>query len=145
MLQFVYREPSAAQAQLMATHNLGGHGPHSSFDVVKYMADYKEKMRPTIVAAMKAGVHYANVTAVPAYCVGDVAHHIAQSAYNMFNDDMVFAIYEAVTGVLENTLEPLPSRPTPSRAPTTCSPSPPAPPPVRRRTSCGWTASPSRW
>jgi len=104
MLQFVYREPSAAQAHLMATHNLGGHGPHSSFDVVKYMADYKEKMRPAIVAAMKAGVHYANITAVPAYCVGDVAHHIAQSAYNMFKDDMVFAIYEAVMDVLDNTL-----------------------------------------
>ena len=44
MLQFVYREPSAAQAQLMATHNLGGHGPHTSFDTRKYMADYKEKM-----------------------------------------------------------------------------------------------------
>lgn len=104
MLQFVCREPSAAQAHLMATHNLGGHGPHSSFDVVKYMADYKEKMRPAIVAAMKAGVHYANITAVPAYCVGDVAHHIAQSAYNMFKDDMVFAIYEAVMDVLDNTL-----------------------------------------
>jgi hypothetical protein len=104
MLQFVYREPSAAQAQLMATHNLGGHGPHTSFDVRKYMAGYKEKMHDSVVAAMKGGVHYANITAVPAYCVGDVAHHIAQSAYNMFNDDMVFAIYEAVTGVLENTL-----------------------------------------
>jgi len=104
MLQFVYREPSAAQAHLMATHNLGGHGPHSSFDVVKYMADYKEKMRPAIVAAMKAGVHYANITAVPAYCVGDVAHHIAQSAYNMFKDDMVFGIYESVMDVFEATL-----------------------------------------
>lgn len=103
-LQFVYREPCAAQSKLMATHNLGGNGPHTSFDTDAYMAGYKEKMRPTIVAAMKAGVHYANITAVPAYCVGDVAHHIAQSAYNMFNDDMVFAIYEAVTGVLENTL-----------------------------------------
>lgn len=104
MLQMVYREPSAAQSHLMDTHNLGGHGPHTSFDTRKYMAQYKERMRPTIVAAMKAGVHQANITAVPAYCVGDVAHHIAQSAYNMFNDDMVFAIYEAVTGVLENTL-----------------------------------------
>ena len=105
MLQFVYREPCAAQAQLMDTHNLGGHGPHTSFDTRKYMAGYKEKMRATVIAAMKGGVHYANITAVPAYCVGDVAHHIAQSAYNMFNDDMVFAIYDAVTGVLENTLD----------------------------------------
>lgn len=104
MLQMVYREPIAAQAHLMDTHNLGGHGPHTSFDVRKYMQQYKDRMKPTIVAAMKAGVHPANITAVPAYCVGDVAHHTAQSAYNMFNDDMVFAIYEAVTDVLENTL-----------------------------------------
>ncbi|MDY7041418.1 MAG: DUF2193 domain-containing protein [Chloroflexota bacterium] len=104
MLQFVYREPIAAQAQLMDTHNLGGHGPHSSFDVRKYMAQYKEKMKPYVEAALKAGVHMANITAVPAYCVGDIGHHIAQSAYNMFKDDMVFGIYEAVMGVFENTL-----------------------------------------
>jgi hypothetical protein len=103
-LQFVYREPVAAQAQLMDTHNLGGHGPHSSFDVRKYMAQYKDKMKPYIQAALKAGVHMANITAVPAYCVGDIGHHIAQSAYNMFKDDMVFGIYEAVMGVFENTL-----------------------------------------
>jgi len=104
MLQFVYREPIAAQAHLMDTHNLGGHGPHTSFDVRKYMAQYKERMRPYIEAALKAGVHMANITAVPAYCVGDIGHHIAQSAYNMFKDDMVFGIYEAVMGVFEKTL-----------------------------------------
>jgi len=104
MLQFIYREPTAAQSQLMDTHNLGGHGGHTSFDTRKYMAQYKDRMRPTIVAAMKAGVHQANICAVPAYCVGDIAHHIAQSSYNLFKDDMVFAIYEAVTDVLENTL-----------------------------------------
>jgi hypothetical protein len=104
MLQFVYREPSAAQAHLMDTHNLGGHGPHTSFDVRKYMAQYKAKMKPYIVAALGAGVHLANITAVPAYCVGDVGHHIAQSAFNMFKDDMAFGIYEAVMGVFENTL-----------------------------------------
>jgi hypothetical protein len=32
MWQFMYREPIAAQNQLMATHNLGGHGGHTSFD-----------------------------------------------------------------------------------------------------------------
>lgn len=104
MLQFVYREPVAAQAHLMDTHNLGGHGPHSSFDTRKYMAQYKEKMKPFVEAALDAGVHMANITAVPAYCVGDVGHHIAQSAYNMFKDDMVFGIYEAVMDVFENTL-----------------------------------------
>src|SRR5690606_23047053 len=46
----------------------------------------------------------ANITAVPAYCVGDVGHHISQSAYNMFKSDMVFGIYDAVMQVFENTL-----------------------------------------
>jgi len=104
MIQFVYREPVAAQSKLMATHNLGGHGPHSSFDTAKYMAQYKAKMKPYVEAALDAGVHMANITAVPAYCVGDIGHHIAQSAYNMFKNDMVFGIYEAVMGVFENTL-----------------------------------------
>jgi len=104
MLQFVYREPVAAQNQLMATHNLGGHGPHNSFDTAKYMAQYKEKIKPFVLAALKAGVHPANVVTVPAYCVGDVGHHIAQSAFNMFKDDMVFSIYEAVLDVFENTM-----------------------------------------
>jgi len=103
-LQFIYREPVAAQAELMDTHNLGGHGPHSSFDVRKYMAQYKEKMKPYVLAALKAGVCEANIVTLPAYCVGDIGHHIAQSAFNMFKDEMVFAIYEAVTACLENTL-----------------------------------------
>jgi hypothetical protein len=104
MFQFVYREPVNAQAHLMDTHNLGGHGPHSSFDVREYMATYKEKMKPTVMAAVEAGVALGNVVVVPAYCVGDVGHHIAQSSFNMFKDDMVFGIYEAVTDVMENTL-----------------------------------------
>ncbi|KIX14209.1 DUF2193 domain-containing protein [Dethiosulfatarculus sandiegensis] len=101
----IYSEPVEAQAELMDSHNLGGHGPHSSFDTRKYMAQYKEKMRPYVQAALKAGVHPANIVTVPAYCVGDIGHHIAQSAYNMFKDDMVFAVYEAVMGVFENTLK----------------------------------------
>ena len=103
-LQFVYREPVAAQAQLMDTHNLGGHGPHSSFDVRKYMAQYKERMKPYVLAAMEKGVHPANITAVPAFCVGEIGHHIAQSSYNMFKDDMAFGIYEAMMDVFDNTL-----------------------------------------
>ena len=104
-LQFIYREPIEAQTKLMATHNLGGHGPHSSFDVHKYMDQYKERMKPYVLAAMKAGVCEANIVTVPAYCVGDVAHHIAQSAFNEFKDDMTFSIYEAVTKTLENTFQ----------------------------------------
>ncbi|MDR0615490.1 MAG: DUF2193 domain-containing protein [Synergistaceae bacterium] len=104
-LQRLYDQPVAAQKELMATHNLGGHGPHSSFDLGKYMDGYSKKMKPVIEAAFKAGVHPANIVTVPAYCVGDIGHHIAQSAYNMFKDDMVFAIYEAVTQVFSATLK----------------------------------------
>lgn len=100
----LYEAPMAAQNEIMSTHNLGGHGPHSSFDLMKYMKGYQARMRPYVEAALKAGVHPANIVTVPAYCVGDIGHHIAQSAYNMFKDDMVFAIYEAVTQVFANTL-----------------------------------------
>jgi hypothetical protein len=104
MMQFIYREPVAAQAQVMATHNLGGHGPHSSFDTREYMKQYKERMKPFVVAALKAGVHPANIVTVPAYCVGDVGHHLGPATFNMFKDDMTFAIYEGVTKAFENTL-----------------------------------------
>lgn len=102
--QYIYREPVEAQAKLMDTHNLGGNGPHTSFDTRKYMAAYKKRMKPYVLAALEAKVHPANIVTVPAYCVGDVGHHIAQSAFNMFKDDMVFGIYEAVMGTFENTL-----------------------------------------
>jgi len=104
MWQFIYREPVAAQAQLMDTHNLGGHGGHTSFDTREYMKQYKARMKPYILAALNAGVHPGNIVTVPAYCVGDVGHHLGPATYNMFKDDMVFGIYEAVTKVYENTL-----------------------------------------
>ncbi len=105
MLQFIYREPIAAQNQLMATHNLGGHGPHTSFDTDKYQKQYKTRMKPYIEAALQAGVHMGNIVVVPAYCVGDVGHHLGPASFNMFKDDMVFNIYDAVTKVYENTLK----------------------------------------
>jgi len=105
MMQFIYREPVAAQAQLMDTHNLGGHGGHSSFDTRAYMAQYKERMKPFVLKALEAGVHPANIVTVPAYCVGDVGHHLGPATYNMFKDDMAFGIYQAVTQVYENTLQ----------------------------------------
>ena len=104
MLQFVYREPIAAQNHLMATHNLGGHGPHTSFDTNAYQKEYQQIMKPTVEAAVKAGVHYGNILVVPAYCVGDIGHHLGPATFNMFKDDMAFAIYEGVTGVFKNTL-----------------------------------------
>lgn len=105
MLQFIYREPIAAQNHLMATHNLGGHGPHTSFDTDKYQKEYKERIKPYVQAALKAGVHPGNIVVVPAYCVGDVGHHLGPATFNMFKDDMAFGIYEAVTKVYENTLK----------------------------------------
>ena len=105
MWQFIYREPTAAQTQLMQTHNLGGHGGHTSFDTAEYMKQYKARMKPYILAALKAGVHPGNIVTVPAYCVGDVGHHLGPATFNMFKDDMVFNIYDAVTKVFESTLK----------------------------------------
>ncbi|KTE91144.1 hypothetical protein AT727_05985 [Desulfitobacterium hafniense] len=99
MMQFLYDQPVAAQAQVMAD------AQHSSFDVKKYMEMYKEKIRPAVVAAKEAGVHYANIVTVPAYCVGDIAHHISQSMFNMTKDDVTFAVMEATTDVMEQTLK----------------------------------------
>lgn len=99
MLQMVYDRPIDAQTKLMTD------GGHTSFDVRKYMEMYKERMEPAIKAAVDAGVHYGNVVTVPAYCVGDVAHHISQSMYNMVKDDMTMAIIESVTDVMEQTLK----------------------------------------
>ncbi|KKM08949.1 hypothetical protein SY88_21050 [Clostridiales bacterium PH28_bin88] len=98
-LKMVYDTPIAAQTKLM--NDLG----HSSFDVNKYMNMYKDRMQATVEKAVKAGVHYGNVVTVPAYCVGDVAHHISQSMFNMAKDDVTMAIMEATTGVMENTLK----------------------------------------
>lgn len=104
MLQFIYREPIAAQNHLMATHNLGGHGGHTSFDTNKYQQQYKATIKPYVEAALSKGVHMGNIVVVPAYCVGDVGHHLGPATFNMFKDDMVFNIYDAVTKVYESTL-----------------------------------------
>lgn len=98
MLQMVYDRPIEAQTKLMTDAG------HSSFDVKKYMETYKEKIRPAVKAAVDAGVHYGNVVTVPAYCVGDVAHHISQSMFNMAKDDVTMAIMESVSEVMEKTL-----------------------------------------
>ncbi|MDA8229046.1 MAG: DUF2193 domain-containing protein [Desulfitobacterium hafniense] len=99
MLQLVYDRPIEAQTKLMTDLE------HSSFDVKKYMEMYKKKMRPAVKAAVEEGVHYGNIVTVPAYCVGDIAHHISQSMFNMTKDDMTMAIIEATTDVMEQTLK----------------------------------------
>jgi len=97
-LKKLWLEPTKLQEDLMK--ELG----HKSFDPGEYMKKYKERMKDYIKAALNAGVHPANITVVPAYCVGDVGHHIAQSMYNMAKDDVVTAIIEAVTDVMDATL-----------------------------------------
>lgn len=98
MLASIYDHPVRAQAELMDSLN------HTSFDVRKYMAEYRKAMEPVVKAAVADKVHYANIVTIPAYCVGDVAHHIAQSTFNMCKDDMVMAIIESVTDVIEKSL-----------------------------------------
>ncbi|HUV81956.1 MAG TPA: DUF2193 domain-containing protein [archaeon] len=98
MLQMVYDKPVDAQVKLMEDFG------HTSFDTREYMKQYKEKMKDTIIAAKEDGVDYGNIVTVPAYCVGDIAHHISQSMFNMCKDDVTMAIIEAESQVLENTL-----------------------------------------
>ena len=57
------------------------------------------------MAAVEDGVHYGNIVTVPAYCVGDISHHISQSTYNMCKDDVIMSIIEATTDVMESTLK----------------------------------------
>jgi hypothetical protein len=99
MLQMVYDTPVDAQVKLMEDFG------HTSFDTRAYMDQYKKKMKDTIIAAKDDGVDYGNIVTVPAYCVGDIAHHISQSMYNMCKDDVTMAIIEAESQVLENTLK----------------------------------------
>jgi len=98
MIKFIYQSPIEAQAKLMDDTG------HTSFDVRKYMATYEKKMKGAVKEAMDDEVHYANIVTVPAYCVGDVSHHIAQSTFNMCKDDVIMAVIEATTEVMDSTL-----------------------------------------
>lgn len=98
MIKHIYESPIEAQTELMTSAG------HKSFDVNKYMLQYKKKMEKAVKTAMDDGVHYGNIVTVPAYCVGDIAHHIAQSAYNMCKDDVILAVIDATTDVMESTL-----------------------------------------
>jgi hypothetical protein len=99
----VYDTPIAAQTKIMLGHNLGGHGGHTSFDTDAYMNQYQERMAPTLKAALDKGVHPANLCCIPAYCVGDVAHHNSQTMFNFAQDPIVMAIMEAHTAAFEST------------------------------------------
>ena len=104
MMQEIYQNPVDAQAALMDSVGM------SSFDCRKYMKGYRRKMEGSVKAAVEDGVHYGNIVTVPAYCVGDIAHHIAQSTFNMCKDDVIMSTIEAVTEVMDSTLrESVPS------------------------------------
>jgi hypothetical protein len=96
--QAIYRDPVEAQADLMDAAG------QSSFDHREYMERYRAGIEGAVRAAVDEGVHYANIVTVPAYCVGDIAHHISQSTYNMCKDDVVMAAIEAATAVMERSL-----------------------------------------
>ncbi|MBZ9571008.1 DUF2193 domain-containing protein [Methanobrevibacter sp. TMH8] len=98
MIKKIYDTPINAQAELM--DDLG----HESFDVRSYMENYKKIMRNTTINAIEDGVHYGNIVTVPAYCVGDISHHISQSTYNMCKDDVIMGVIEATTDVIDTTL-----------------------------------------
>ena len=100
MIQSIYATPVKAQADLMDAAG------QNSFDCRKYMADYRKKMTGAVKASIDENVHYANIVTVPAYCVGDIAHHIAQSTFNMCKDDVIMAVIESVTEVMDKTLHP---------------------------------------
>jgi hypothetical protein len=97
-LQAIYDHPVRAQADLMEKAGM------TSFDPMKYMEAYKKDMEPFVKKAIDGGVHYGNIVTVPAYCVGDISHHIAQSTYNMCKDDVIMGVIEAVTGVMDRSL-----------------------------------------
>lgn len=97
-LQDIYRNPVDAQVKLMQKSGM------KSFSPRRYMENYRKGMEKTVKAAIDDGVHYGNIVTIPAYCVGDIGHHISQSTYNMCKDDVVMAIIEAVTNVIDKTL-----------------------------------------
>lgn len=97
-LQELYLNPVDAQAALMRRSKV------SSFSPKRYMENYRKGIESAVKAAIDDGVHYGNIVTVPAYCVGDVGHHISQSTYNMCKDDVIMATIDAVTNVIESTL-----------------------------------------
>ncbi|MCC7552969.1 MAG: DUF2193 domain-containing protein [Methanobacteriaceae archaeon] len=98
MIKKIYSSPTKAQAELM--DDLG----QKSFDVRKYMETYKKDMQNTVIEAIENDVHYGNILTIPAYCVGDISHHISQSTYNMCKDDVIMGIIDATTDVIDSTL-----------------------------------------
>ena len=98
-LQMIYKEPVEGQGQLMDDAG------HTSFDVRAFMEGYKKEMRDVVKAAMDDGVHYGNIVTVPAYCVGDIGHHIGQASYNMCKDDVILAVIQATAKVMEASLK----------------------------------------
>jgi hypothetical protein len=75
-----------------------------SFDPKRYADEYVKEMRSVVEAAVRTGVHYANIVTIPMYGVADIGNHISPMMFKMMKDDMAMAILEAVSKVVENTL-----------------------------------------
>ena len=99
MLRLIFEEPIRAQQKLMEEVGF------LSFDPEKYLREYKKRMRKIIKNAIEMNVHYANILSIPAYSIGDIGHHLCQSVYDMYKDDPVFSLLEAVVDVVEKTLQ----------------------------------------
>lgn len=97
-LQMMFDHPMKAQSDIV--HDVG----FSSFNPEKYLREYKKRMRKTVEDSLDKGVHYANILMIPALSIGDIGHHLSQSLYDLFEDDLALEIQEAIIEVVEETL-----------------------------------------
>ena len=97
-LQMMFDHPMDAQKKIM--DDVG----FSSFNSGKYLEEYKKRMRKTVEDSLDSGVHYANILMIPALSIGDIGHHLSQSLYDFFEDELALEIVDAIFEVVEKTL-----------------------------------------
>ncbi|MEM3522570.1 MAG: DUF2193 family protein [Candidatus Bathyarchaeia archaeon] len=97
ILKNMWLNPIETQIQIMK--EIG----HKSFDYEKSIKTFKEQIYKAVIEAAKAGVHYTNLSLVPLWAAGDF-HHVSQTTYNLCKSDIVMAILESLTEVLEKTI-----------------------------------------
>lgn len=97
-LQMMFDHPMEAQKKLM--DDVG----FSSFNSGRYLEGYKKRMQKTVEDSLDRGVHYANILMIPALSIGDIGHHLSQSLYDLFEDELAFEIVDTIVEVVEKTL-----------------------------------------
>jgi len=97
-LQMMFDHPMEAQKKLM--DDVG----FSSFNSGRYLEGYKKRMQKTVEDSLDRGVHYANILMIPALSIGDIGHHLSQSLYDLFEDELALEIVDAIVDVVEKTL-----------------------------------------